>query len=172
MQPATSVAATTPLRRLAMHSTTTCSAAASEYGKCILATYTDVHKDTCKKEFAKFGACLREAVRPTTSLSSALPHTDRHLDEAEMVIQLGAQLRNLQSCSTDGTKTQTSPRRDGPIPPASMLSSTIAFLHPAGDPPLLSSLCLRAPRPSLSSIRVPRGSSGTRIFRGASGTFT
>ncbi|KAI0358674.1 hypothetical protein OH77DRAFT_1380161, partial [Trametes cingulata] len=51
-----------PLRRLAFHSTTTCSAAASAYGKCILATYTDVHKDSCKEEFAKFGACLREAV--------------------------------------------------------------------------------------------------------------
>ncbi|TFK84462.1 hypothetical protein K466DRAFT_462769, partial [Polyporus arcularius HHB13444] len=54
--------ATTPLRRLALHSTTTCAAAASAYGKCILAIYTDVQKDTCKEEFAKFGACMREAV--------------------------------------------------------------------------------------------------------------
>ncbi|KAI8993909.1 hypothetical protein BD414DRAFT_394563, partial [Trametes punicea] len=52
----------TPLRRLALHSTTTCAAVASAYGKCILATYTDVQKDACKEEFAKFGACLREAV--------------------------------------------------------------------------------------------------------------
>ncbi|KAI0745344.1 hypothetical protein C8Q76DRAFT_28092 [Earliella scabrosa] len=61
MQP-TTTAATTPLRRLALHSTTTCSAAASAYGKCIVATYTDVHKDSCKKEFAAFGACMRNAV--------------------------------------------------------------------------------------------------------------
>ncbi|KAH9930384.1 hypothetical protein B0H21DRAFT_699987 [Amylocystis lapponica] len=54
----------TPLRRLAVHSTSTCSAHASAYGKCILATYTDVKKDACKEEFAKFGACLREAVCP------------------------------------------------------------------------------------------------------------
>lgn len=66
MQPSTN-AATTPLRRLALHSTTTCSATASAYGKCILATYTDVHKDTCKEEFAKFGACLREAVSNQSS---------------------------------------------------------------------------------------------------------
>ena len=55
-------ATTTPLRRLAVASTTTCSQQASAYGKCILATYTDVKKDACKEEFAKFGACLREAV--------------------------------------------------------------------------------------------------------------
>ncbi len=54
--------ASTPLRRLAFHSTATCSAQASVYGKCILATYTDVRKDACKAEFEKFGACLREAV--------------------------------------------------------------------------------------------------------------
>lgn len=55
--------ASTPLRRLALHSTTTCATQASEYGKCILKTYTDVRKDACKEEFAKFGACLRTAVR-------------------------------------------------------------------------------------------------------------
>ncbi|RDX54977.1 hypothetical protein OH76DRAFT_1318983, partial [Lentinus brumalis] len=58
----TTTTASTPLRRLALHSTTTCAAAASAYGKCILAIYTDVQKDTCKEEFAKFGACMREAV--------------------------------------------------------------------------------------------------------------
>ncbi|KAI0058068.1 hypothetical protein BV25DRAFT_1811305 [Artomyces pyxidatus] len=63
MQPSSSVStATTPLRRLALHSTTTCATHASAYGKCIVATYTDVQKDTCKAEFEKFGACLREAV--------------------------------------------------------------------------------------------------------------
>ncbi|KZT11043.1 uncharacterized protein LAESUDRAFT_644223 [Laetiporus sulphureus 93-53] len=54
--------AMTPLQRLAMHSTSTCASQASAYGKCILATYTDVKKDACKEEFSKFGACLREAV--------------------------------------------------------------------------------------------------------------
>ncbi|KDQ57526.1 hypothetical protein JAAARDRAFT_35237 [Jaapia argillacea MUCL 33604] len=53
---------TSPLRRFALHSTTTCAPQAEVYGKCILATYTDVSKDACKEEFAKFGACLREAV--------------------------------------------------------------------------------------------------------------
>lgn len=65
MQPATANA-TKPLQRLAWHSTTTCAAQASAYGKCILATYTDVKKDICREEFAKFGACLREAVSPYT----------------------------------------------------------------------------------------------------------
>ncbi|KAI0699567.1 hypothetical protein BC835DRAFT_1267692 [Cytidiella melzeri] len=59
--PASNIAST-PLRRLALHSTTTCAAQASSYGKCILKTYTDVRKDACKEEFAKFGACLRTAV--------------------------------------------------------------------------------------------------------------
>ena len=61
MQPAATTS-TTPLRRLALHSTTTCAAQASAYGKCILGSYTDVKKDMCKEEFSKFGACLREAV--------------------------------------------------------------------------------------------------------------
>ncbi|KAJ7751916.1 hypothetical protein DFH07DRAFT_1061773 [Mycena maculata] len=51
----------TPLGRLALHSTATCSAQATAYGKCILATYTDVTKDVCKEDFAKFAKCLREA---------------------------------------------------------------------------------------------------------------
>lgn len=63
-----STPATTPLKRLALHSTTTCSAQATAYGKCILATYTDVKKDICKEEFAKFGACLREVVRSISSV--------------------------------------------------------------------------------------------------------
>ncbi|KAL4073989.1 hypothetical protein J3A83DRAFT_4050125, partial [Scleroderma citrinum] len=52
----------TPLKRLAFHSTTTCSVEAAEYGKCILATYTDVRKDSCQREFEKFGQCLRQVV--------------------------------------------------------------------------------------------------------------
>lgn len=63
--PATAAAAnaSTPLKRFAYASTTTCATQASEYGKCIVATYTDVRKDACKAEFEKFGACLRAAVR-------------------------------------------------------------------------------------------------------------
>ncbi|KAJ7322852.1 hypothetical protein DFH08DRAFT_351882 [Mycena albidolilacea] len=52
----------TPLARLALHSTATCAVQASGYGKCILATYTDVTKDVCKDEFALFAKCLREAM--------------------------------------------------------------------------------------------------------------
>ncbi|KAJ4483347.1 hypothetical protein J3R30DRAFT_3367021 [Lentinula aciculospora] len=52
-----------PLKRLAVHATTTCAEQASIYGKCILATYTDVRQDICKAEFQKFGQCIREAVR-------------------------------------------------------------------------------------------------------------
>ncbi|KAI0342099.1 hypothetical protein BDW22DRAFT_1331204 [Trametopsis cervina] len=68
MPASTSGTVATPLKRLAMHTTTTCATQASEYGKCILQTYADVRKDACKEEFAKFGACLRTAVspRPTT----------------------------------------------------------------------------------------------------------
>ncbi|KAJ8076510.1 hypothetical protein PM082_000933 [Marasmius tenuissimus] len=54
---------TKPLQRLALHSTTTCANQAKTYGQCILATYTDVRKDICKEEFAKFGQCLREAMK-------------------------------------------------------------------------------------------------------------
>ncbi|KAF8345891.1 hypothetical protein F5887DRAFT_1133133 [Amanita rubescens] len=51
-----------PLKRLAYHSTATCANEATTYGKCIVATYTDVKKDVCKDEFAKFAQCLRRAV--------------------------------------------------------------------------------------------------------------
>ncbi|KAF8910387.1 hypothetical protein CPB85DRAFT_1221460 [Mucidula mucida] len=60
--PSTTTTVERPLRRLAVHSTTTCAAQATTYGKCILATYTDVRKDVCKDEFLKFSQCLREAV--------------------------------------------------------------------------------------------------------------
>ncbi|KAF9227419.1 hypothetical protein BS17DRAFT_695369 [Gyrodon lividus] len=63
MQSAPKTTASTPLKRLALYSTTTCSAQATVYGKCILATYTDVRKDSCKQEFEQFGQCLRQAVR-------------------------------------------------------------------------------------------------------------
>ncbi|CAL1706936.1 unnamed protein product [Somion occarium] len=56
-------AAITPLRRLAVASTVTCSAQASAYGQCILATYTDVRKDACKEEFARFSACLHQVMK-------------------------------------------------------------------------------------------------------------
>ncbi|THU95664.1 hypothetical protein K435DRAFT_723471 [Dendrothele bispora CBS 962.96] len=57
------VQSTRPLQRLAIHSTSTCATQARTYGKCILATYTDVRKDACKDEFAKFGQCLRDAMK-------------------------------------------------------------------------------------------------------------
>ncbi|GBE80985.1 hypothetical protein SCP_0307080 [Sparassis crispa] len=62
MQPA-ATSSLSPLRRLALHSTTTCSVQASAYGKCILATYVDVKQDACKEEFTRFGACVREAMK-------------------------------------------------------------------------------------------------------------
>ncbi|KAF7973724.1 hypothetical protein HWV62_14422 [Athelia sp. TMB] len=70
---AKSQAATTPLRRLALHSTTTCATHASAYGQCILGVYQDVRKDVCKEEFAKFGQCLREAV--CACIRASLPNT-------------------------------------------------------------------------------------------------
>jgi hypothetical protein len=54
---------TTGLRRLACHSTTSCSAQASAYGKCIFATFTDVKKKICEEEFAQFRKCVAEVVR-------------------------------------------------------------------------------------------------------------
>ncbi|KAG0707319.1 hypothetical protein DFH29DRAFT_23837 [Suillus ampliporus] len=63
MQSAKTQATNTPLRQLALHSTTTCSSHATAYGKCIFAAYTDVRKDSCKQEFEKFGQCLREAMK-------------------------------------------------------------------------------------------------------------
>ncbi|KAG1765508.1 hypothetical protein EV702DRAFT_68453 [Suillus placidus] len=63
MQTAKTSTTVTPLRQLALHSTTTCSSHATAYGKCILAVYADVRKDSCKQEFEKFGQCLREAMK-------------------------------------------------------------------------------------------------------------
>ncbi|KAF8200759.1 hypothetical protein BJ912DRAFT_580413 [Pholiota molesta] len=51
-----------PIKRLAFHATTTCSAQATAYAKCIVATYTDVTKDICKDEFNLFRSCVRESV--------------------------------------------------------------------------------------------------------------
>lgn len=59
--------AQTPLKKLAYATTTTCSTHASAYGRCIVANYTDVKKDMCKDEFAKFVQCLHS----TVSLQSA-----------------------------------------------------------------------------------------------------
>ena len=52
-----------PLKRLAIHSTSTCSLQATTYAKCIVATYKDVTKDICETEFLQFKICLRDAVR-------------------------------------------------------------------------------------------------------------
>jgi len=53
----------TPLKRLALHTTTTCASQATVYAKCIVANYTDVSKDLCKDQFLLFRDCVREAVR-------------------------------------------------------------------------------------------------------------
>ncbi|KAJ7089357.1 hypothetical protein B0H15DRAFT_780046 [Mycena belliarum] len=66
----------TPLGRLAVHSTATCSIQATAYGKCILATYTDVTKDVCKEEFTKFATCLRQAVCHSSLRSLPLAQLD------------------------------------------------------------------------------------------------
>ncbi|KAJ3735769.1 hypothetical protein DFJ43DRAFT_1056966 [Lentinula guzmanii] len=63
MTPTGTIQTTKPLKRLAVHATTTCAEQASAYGKCILATYTDVRRDICKEEFDKFGRCLHEAMK-------------------------------------------------------------------------------------------------------------
>ncbi|CAK5273849.1 unnamed protein product [Mycena citricolor] len=60
--PAAKSTSSRPLGRFALHSTTTCATQASAYGKCILAVYTDVSKDACQDEFAKFGKCMRDAM--------------------------------------------------------------------------------------------------------------
>ena len=83
MSTATTSSTTTPLKRLALHSTVTCAAQANQYGKCILTTYTDVRKDACKEEFANFGACLREAV--SCIMSRTVQARSTPLDEAQVV---------------------------------------------------------------------------------------
>ncbi|KAF9529376.1 hypothetical protein CPB83DRAFT_263317 [Crepidotus variabilis] len=52
-----------PLKRLALHTTSTCAAQATKYGKCIAASYLDVSKDMCKEEFAEFRSCVRQAMK-------------------------------------------------------------------------------------------------------------
>ena len=90
LAPMTSPSATTtttkPLQRLALHSTSTCSSQAAAYGKCILATYTDVQKDACAEQFAEFGKCLRTAVRHFRSGCTPGQLTDVS-DEAQVVVQ-------------------------------------------------------------------------------------
>ncbi|KII92576.1 hypothetical protein PLICRDRAFT_172651 [Plicaturopsis crispa FD-325 SS-3] len=54
---------TRPLRRLAQASVTTCATPASAYGRCILATYTDVKKDICADEFKQFKDCLSKTMK-------------------------------------------------------------------------------------------------------------
>jgi len=54
---------TRPLKRFALHSTKTCATQATKYGKCVVASYTDVSKGMCKEEFSEFRQCLRQVVR-------------------------------------------------------------------------------------------------------------
>jgi len=79
--------ATKPLQRLALHSTSTCASQAAAYGKCILATYTDVKKDACAEHFAEFGRCLRTAVRLRYLLHHIPTELTNVLDEAQVVAQ-------------------------------------------------------------------------------------
>lgn len=39
-----------------------CSAEASNYGRCVIADYTSVGKDTCVKEFAQLRICYVAAI--------------------------------------------------------------------------------------------------------------
>ncbi|KAI8978517.1 hypothetical protein BDB01DRAFT_800258 [Pilobolus umbonatus] len=39
-----------------------CPAQATAYGKCVAASYKDVHKDMCQKEFMAFKQCVQQAV--------------------------------------------------------------------------------------------------------------
>lgn len=52
----------TPLKRLALATTTTCAGQATTYAKCVSATYLDIQKDACKSEFEMFAKCIRQAV--------------------------------------------------------------------------------------------------------------
>lgn len=54
-----------PIKQLALHVTLTCVPQAKIYGKCIVATYTDVRKDVCKAEFESFARCVQAAVSIT-----------------------------------------------------------------------------------------------------------
>lgn len=83
--PSATTTATKPLQRFALHSTSTCASQATAYGKCILATYTDVKKDACAEQFAEFGRCLRTAVRLCYPPHSA--KLTKVLDEAQVVAQ-------------------------------------------------------------------------------------
>jgi len=54
---------TGPIKRLAIAATATCTAPASAYGKCILASYQDTKKDMCAAEFRAFKDCVQTAVK-------------------------------------------------------------------------------------------------------------
>jgi hypothetical protein len=51
-----------PLKRFATAATVTCATAGKAYGQCILASYQDVKKDMCHKEFLAFKECVQTAV--------------------------------------------------------------------------------------------------------------
>ncbi|KAH6910367.1 hypothetical protein BKA70DRAFT_1424910 [Coprinopsis sp. MPI-PUGE-AT-0042] len=52
-----------PIKRLAVATTVTCAPQAAVYGKCVAASYTDVKKDMCRDEFAKFKDCIKAAMK-------------------------------------------------------------------------------------------------------------
>jgi len=91
-----------PLKKLAIHSTSTCSLQATTYAKCIVATYKDVTRDICATEFLQFKICLRDAVRHERSLHIVVPHiilcTDEEiLTEKTTLLLSGTQSKSITS---------------------------------------------------------------------------
>lgn len=44
---------------------TKCSAQSVAYGKCVVANYEKLNKDTCQKEFVAFRDCMKTALKTT-----------------------------------------------------------------------------------------------------------
>jgi NADH dehydrogenase [ubiquinone] 1 alpha subcomplex assembly factor 8 len=76
-----------PLKRFATATTVTCATAAKVYGQCILASYQDVKKDMCQKEFLAFKECVQTTVSITMNHFAVKAILNLgFLDEAQMVI--------------------------------------------------------------------------------------
>jgi NADH dehydrogenase [ubiquinone] 1 alpha subcomplex assembly factor 8 len=84
-----------PLKRLAYHSTKTCSAQAAVYGQCIVATYKDVTKEACKDEFLLFKRCLEKAVCFIFFLFHAIACVHRFIDEESLLTGLNLKIVNF-----------------------------------------------------------------------------
>jgi hypothetical protein len=44
-------------------SMSTCAVVAAQYGQCVTASYQNIHKDACAKEFSLFRECIRQALK-------------------------------------------------------------------------------------------------------------